>query len=136
MPRAPVSSTASASAALNRAAAAVAAPAIMLAFMLVCPADAAADRYARSNSPYWKVGRLDPALTLACRKLQFNQRNAYSPYIGFTGERGRGSTGMGKKGWNLDDPLGLAREGFTYHFFNDGLSDCTVFIAGQAADPP
>jgi hypothetical protein len=41
---------------------------------------------------------------------------------------------MGKKGWNLDDPLGLARDGFTYHFFNDGLSDCTVFVAGQG--PP
>jgi hypothetical protein len=114
----------------------VAAATLMLAFMLACPSDAAADRYARSNSPYWKVGRLDLALTQACRKLQFNQRNAFSPYIGFTGERGRGSTGMGKKGWNLDDPLGLAREGFTYHFFNDGLSDCTVFVARQTASPP
>ncbi len=94
--------------------------------------DAAADRYARSNSPYWKVGRLDPGLTQACRKLQFNQRNALSPYIGFAGERGRGSTGIAKKDWNLNDPLGLARPGFTYHFFNDGLSDCTVFVAGKA----
>jgi hypothetical protein len=131
----PVVSVAPAFVAVKRAAAGVAALVIMLTFMLACPGDAAADRYARSNSPYWKVGRLDPALTQACRKLQFNQRNVFSPYIGFTGERGRGSTGMGKKGWNLDDPFGLAREGFTYHFFNDGLSDCTVFVAGPAAGP-
>ncbi len=109
--------------------------AAIAAMVLMCSGDAAADSYARSNSPYWKVGRLDPALTRACRKLQFNQRNAFGTSIGFSGERGRGSTGAAQKDWNLDDPLGLARDGLTYHFFNDGLSDCTVFVAGKAAGP-
>lgn len=103
--------------------------------MVLISGDAAAEAYARSKSPYWKVGRLDPALTRACRKLQFNQRNAFGSSIGFSGDRGRGSTGAARKDWNLDDPLGLARDGLTYHFFNDGLSDCTVFVAGKAAGP-
>ena len=106
--------------------------AAIAAMALACSGDAAADPSARSISPYWKVGRLDPALSQACRKQQFNQRNAFSTLIGFAGERGRGSTGAAQKNWNLDDPLGLARDGFTYHFFNDGLSDCTVFVAGKA----
>ena len=109
--------------------------AVTAAMVLAHYPTAVADPYARSNSPYWKVGRLDPALTQACRKLQFNQRNAFSTTIGFAGKRGRGSTGAAQKDRNLDDPLGLARDGFTYHFFNDGLSDCTVFVAGKAAGP-
>jgi hypothetical protein len=103
--------------------------------MLASSGDAAADANGRSSSPYWKVGRLDPLLTQACRKQQFNQRHAFSASIGFAGTRGRGSTGAAQKDWNLDDPSGLARAGFTYHFFNDGLSDCTVFVAGKAAGP-
>lgn len=106
-----------------------------IAAIVLISGDAAADAYARSKSPYWKVGRLDPALTRACRKLQFNQRNAFGSSIGFSGGRGRGSTGAAQKGWNLNDPFGLARDGLTYHFFNDGLSDCTVFVAGKAAGP-
>lgn len=101
-----------------------------MAFVLAEPSAGAADPYARSPSPYWKVGRLDPALSQACRRLQFNQLNAFNTFIGFTGERGRGTTGVAKKAWNLNDPLGLARPGMTYHFFNDGLSDCAVFVAG------
>jgi hypothetical protein len=28
--------------------------------------------------------------------------------------------------------VGGGGRGFTYHFFNEGLSDCTVFVAGKA----
>lgn len=110
--------------------------AVLAAMILAGFGAGAADPYARSQSPHWKVGRLDPALSHACRRLQFNQRNAFDTFIGFYGARGRGSTGVAQKNWNLDDPLGLARAGFTYHFFNDGLSDCTVYVAGRAEGPP
>lgn len=112
------------------------AAAALVLMILAGPGAGAADPYARSPSPYWKVGRLDPALSHACRRMQFNQLNAFHTFIGFYGERGRGSTGVARKEWNLDDPLGLAQAGFTYHFFNDGLSDCRVYVAGRAEGPP
>jgi hypothetical protein len=92
-------------------------------------ADAA--RYARSNSPLWQVGHLDADLSNACRRLQFNQIQEQRHHIGFTGENGYGTVGIAKLGWNLRDPAGLARPGLTYHFFNDGHSNCKVFVAGD-----
>ena len=92
-------------------------------------ADAA--RYARSNSPLWQVGHLDADLSNACRRLQFNQIQEQRHHIGFTGENGYGTVGIAKLGWNLRDPAGLARPSLTYHFFNDGHSNCKVFVAGD-----
>lgn len=93
----------------------------------------AADRYAVSQSPRWEVGRLDPALSQACRRLEFNQQQDHRIYIGYAGKVGTGTTGVGKKGWNLRDPHGLAEAGITYHFFDDGYSDCRVFVSGGRA---
>jgi hypothetical protein len=41
----------------------------------------------------------------------------------------RGMTGVAKYGWNLHDPRGKALPDMTYHFINDGYSDCKVFVA-------
>lgn len=91
------------------------------------------DRYALSHSPYAKVGQLDPALSRACRRLQFNERQAHRYYIGYIGPVAPGTTGIAKRGWNLIDPLRLARPAATYHFFNDGYSNCKVFVASEPA---
>lgn len=90
---------------------------------------AEAGRYAGSKKPFWHVGNLDADLTEACRRSQFNQIHDQRHHIGFTGEEGQGTVGFAKLGWNLRDPSGLARPGLTYHFFNDGQSNCKVFVA-------
>ncbi len=98
--------------------------------VIVATGDSAdAGRYARSDRPFWHVGHLDANLTTACRRSQFNQIHDQRHHIGFTGEEGQGTVGFAKLGWNLRDPSGLARPGITYHFFNDGHSNCTVYIA-------
>ena len=50
--------------------------------------------------------------------------------IGFNGPVGQGTTGVAQKGWNLRDPGNLGLPGFTFHFFNDGYSNCRVYVAG------
>lgn len=110
-------------------AAARAAVAAVVAAITVAGNSADAGRYARSERPFWHVGHLDANLTDACRRSQFNQIHDQRHHIGFTGEQGQGTVGFAKLGWNLRDPLGLARPGVTYHFFNDGHSNCKVFVA-------
>ncbi|TVR81601.1 MAG: hypothetical protein EA405_08250 [Rhodospirillales bacterium] len=111
----------------------IAAVTLAVALSLACnvvPEVMAADRYARSASPAWKVGRLDPALSQACRRLDFNQRTPLNLYLGFIGEEGRATTGIAQRGWNLRDPLGLSEPELTYHFRNDYTSRCAVYVAG------
>ena len=108
-----------------------AAAACVLAMIAVAGGGAEAGRYSRSLKPYWHVGRLDPALSQACQRSQFNQIHDQRHHIGFTGENGQGTVGFAQLGWNLRDPTGLARPGVTYHFYNDGHSNCTVFVAGD-----
>ena len=108
---------------------AMAAVAAVVTVIVVAGNSAEAGRYARSERPFWHVGHLDANLTTACRRSQFNQIHDQRHHIGFTGENGSGTVGFAKPGWNLRDPLGLARPGVTYHFFNDGHSNCTVYIA-------
>lgn len=93
------------------------------------PAEAKSRRYAVSHASYRQVGRYDARLSLACRHQRFNQARRHRLYIGYVGPKGRGTTGIAKLGWNLHDPQGLARHGVTYHFRNDGYSDCRVFTA-------
>jgi hypothetical protein len=112
-------------------AAATAAVAAVVAMIIVAGKSADAGRYARSERPFWHVGHFDADLTNACRRLQFNQIYDQRHHIGFTGENGYGTVGFAKLGWNLRDPLSLARPGVTYHFFNDGHSNCKVFVAGD-----
>jgi hypothetical protein len=86
-------------------------------------------RWATSNAPYWQVGTLDGQLSTACQRRRFNQVQYLRLIIGYYGERGKGVTGIATKEWNLYDPLERAKPGFTYHFFNDGYSDCRVYVA-------
>jgi hypothetical protein len=110
-------------------AAAKVAVAVAVVMIVVAGNSADAGRYARSERPFWQVGQLNADLTDACRRSRFNQIHDQRHHIGFTGEKGYGTVGFAKLGWNLRDPLGLARPGVTYHFFNDGHSNCKVFVA-------
>ena len=96
---------------------------------VLAPSPLLAGTYATSKSPYWKVGSYDDTLTRACRHGLFNQRKANNYNILFIGPDGQSVTGIAKKGWNLYDPKGLAPDGYTFHFFNDGYSDCRVYTA-------
>ena len=97
--------------------------------LTVTPSFAAAKRYATSVGHHAQVGRLDKKLTAACRRHAFNQDNDHRLYIGHLGDEGPGTTGIAKKGWNLRDPLKLAKPNETYHFKNDGYSTCRVYVA-------
>ena len=100
---------------------------------LALTSDASANRtkrqYATSQQAYWRVGQLDPVLSKACRKGEFGQRKLKLLTIGFIGVRGRAQTGIAKTGWNLVDPNRLAQPKTTYHFFNQGFSNCMVYKA-------
>jgi hypothetical protein len=104
--------------------------ALLLPFVGIDPA-AADRRHAVSRSPYWQVGRFDPALSEACRRFRFNQERPLRLYLGYAGEPGSGTTGVARRGWNLRDPEGMAKAGLTYHFFDDGYSDCRVYVADR-----
>lgn len=90
-------------------------------------------QYATSKQPYWKVGKLDKQLSQACQRGEFRQRKLAVYSVGFIGKQGRGLTGIANKNWNLIDRKGLAKEGFTYHFFNQGYSNCKVYVAKTPA---
>jgi len=99
-------------------------------FALAAAFPVAAGEYATSKSPYWAVGSLNPLLSDACQAREFNQIVPFKLTIGFQGPEGMAIVGVAKMGFNLYDPRRLAQPGFTYHFFNDGLSNCRVFLAG------
>jgi hypothetical protein len=99
-------------------------------FALALPAgDADAGRHARSRQPHWKVGELDRDLSNACRRGRFNQRSDHRRHIGYVGELGAGTTGIARQGWNLRDPERRSKPEDTYHFADDGLSTCRVYVA-------
>ena len=86
-------------------------------------------QYATSKQPYWNVGKLDKQLSSACQRGEFRQRKSLFLSIGYTGNKGQGITGIAKSNWNLIDKRGLAKPDMTYHFFNQGYSNCTVYAA-------
>ncbi len=92
-------------------------------------------QYGTSKQPYWQVGALDKALSHACRRGDFGQRKMRLLTIGFVGRQGRAQTGIAKNGWNLRDPKGLAQPRTTYHFFNQGYSNCKVYKATTPKAP-
>ena len=87
------------------------------------------NQYTTSMQPYWVVGNFNHILSKACRRGEFIQRRVGSYTIGYLGKRGRGITGIAIKGWNLIDTNGLSKPNFTYHFKNQGFSNCKVFVA-------
>ncbi|MBK8175000.1 MAG: hypothetical protein IPK66_06970 [Rhodospirillales bacterium] len=96
----------------------------------------AADRYATSQSPHWRVGDVNPALSAACRKHRFNQIVDQRRFIAYLGNVGDGITGIAKKGWNLRDPDRQGVDHATYHFADDGLSTCRVYVAFDKTPSP
>jgi len=86
-------------------------------------------QYATSKQPYWNVGTFDKQLSIACQRGEFRQRKYLNLSIGFDGKKGRGITGVAQKNWNLIDKKGLAKPNMTYHFFNQGYSNCKVYAA-------
>jgi hypothetical protein len=80
-----------------------------------------------SPKPYWEVGKIDPFLTAACRRGEFGQNKVKLTTIGFIGQRGRSVTGMATSNWNLVDRKRLAKPNMSYHFFNEGYSNCKVY---------
>ncbi|MHA1598153.1 MAG: hypothetical protein ACTSV1_05465 [Alphaproteobacteria bacterium] len=91
--------------------------------------DAGASQYTMSRSPIWQVGLLNKALSDACQRGTFNQLKIQNINIGYIGAEGRGVTGAAMRDWNLRDPRRLAEGNVTYHFYNDGYSNCRVYVA-------
>lgn len=94
-------------------------------------------RFGSSDASFRKVGTLSKELTRLCREGQFNQIRKDALYIGYVGPGpGRRTlTGIAQQGYNLIDPTGKAQPMTTYHFHNDGFSDCSVYVAREG-DPP
>ncbi len=85
--------------------------------------------YANSKSPIYRVGKVNPELSKLCRQGLFKQRRLLRLSIGYIGKEGKGITGVAKQGWNLYDPRKAAQPKMTYHFFNQGYSNCRVYEA-------
>jgi hypothetical protein len=90
---------------------------------------AQAAKFATSEAPFYRVGALDRKLSRACQRGEFGQIKRHAYNIAFVGPTGRALTGIATTYWNLYDPLGLAEPDMTYHFYNQGYSDCRVFKA-------
>lgn len=110
--------------------------AVMLVFALVAGTaqDAFAQsrvkgEYANTRSPVYQVGDYSRDLSLLCRRGLFKQRKLLRLSIGYIGPNGQGITGIAQRGWNLYDPTGAAENERTYHFFNQGYSNCRVYVA-------
>jgi len=102
---------------------------------LALPDPVMAAKYHKTQHPIANVGTLNPELSVACQHHTFNQLNVQNLLIGYAGKKGRGITGIATKTYNLRDPMGLARDDTTYHFFNDGYSDCQVYSARSPQTP-
>lgn len=107
-----------------------------LVLVLASPAEAFDENprlWGKSSDPYQKVGKANKELTALCRSGLFNQRKIGEYFIGFNKDlNGAASSdliGIAKKNYNLYDPQGKADAAKTYHFHNDGTSQCRVYVA-------
>lgn len=91
--------------------------------------------YANSRSPLYKVGDLNPKLSRLCRQGLFKQRKLLLLSIGYIGDKGEGITGIAKQDYNLYDPTKASEPDKTYHFFNQGYSNCRVYVAVTPPPP-
>lgn len=85
--------------------------------------------WAQTKSPIHRVGDYNAELSRLCRKGVFRQRKILRTSIGYLGDKGYGITGIAQLGFNLYDPTGAAIPDRTYHFFNQGYSNCRVYVA-------
>ncbi len=110
---------------------------LLCGIILLTPAPSHAARkkdnavYATATVPYWSVGAFSFRLSRACQKRLFGQKREYRYIIAFVGSKGRAITGIATSNWNLFDPTGLALPNQAYHFFNDGFSNCEVYVSQQ-----
>ncbi len=110
---------------------------VMIVLCLMAPAPLHAEKrldkaiYGTSSAPYWTVGKYNEKLSRACQERTFGQKRHYRYIISFVGSQGSGVIGIASKNWNLYDPAGLSRTDKTYHFYNDGFSDCAVYVSTQ-----
>jgi len=109
--------------------------AVFLTVLLALPGPVTAAKYLTTRQPIANVGTLNPELSVACQHHSFNQLKIQNLLIGYAGKKGRGITGIATKAYNLRDPKGLARDDTTYHFFNDGYSNCQVYSARSRRAP-
>ena len=72
---------------------------------------AGSGKYKNSKQPYWSIGQYNSALSDACRRHEFNQRKIQNLNIGYSGNNGRGVTGIATQEWNLYDPLKVNKYG-------------------------
>lgn len=79
------------------------------------------------NSRISQVGVLDRDLSKLCRLNLFNQKKKLTKYIFYY--KNKALTGIATKEWNLRDKRGKAQDQITYHFYNDGWSNCLVYRA-------
>ena len=84
-----------------------------------------------STAAHWIVGDFSRTLSLACQRREFSQKRQFRYIIGFIGKEGQAITGIATTTWNLHDPRRLAAKGMTYHFYNDGYSNCAVYVTPQ-----
>ena len=97
--------------------------------MMTQIASSGSAKHMNSKQAYWSVGQYNRALSDACRRHEFNQKKVQNLNIGYSGQTGKGVTGIATQEWNLHDPSGLAEGDITYHFFNDRYSNCKVYVA-------
>lgn len=119
---------------MQKALSSAAKAALVGAFVLALPASADAGskvrgEYAQSKAPLFRVGQLNKELSALCRRGLFKQRGDLRLSIGYLRPKGYGITGIANKGWNLHDPTGVAEPDKSYHFHNQGYSDCRVYVA-------
>jgi hypothetical protein len=88
-------------------------------------------QYATSEQPYWRVGQLNRQLSVACQRGEFLQKDVLRVTIGYVGNSGRAVTGVATSTWNLYDPKRMSEPRKTCHFYNQGYSDCKVYVADQ-----
>ena len=108
-------------------------PALFLAVSAEAARKRVRGQWAYTDQPYWRVGALNKELSNACQRGEFGQRKQYLLTIGYVGQKGGGITGIANTNWNLHDPKGMAQPRKTYHFFNQGYSNCKVYAAQQPA---
>ena len=113
---------------LGRCAALVACLVASLAPLPALAVDINPRQYAYSNDPFYKIGNINAELSKLCRLGSFNQHRIGEYFTAFGGDS-RNIVGIAKKNYNLFDPTAKADPSKTYHFFNDGTSQCRVYVA-------
>lgn len=86
-------------------------------------------QWGETNNPFTDVGNRSQELTQLCRLGYFNQRRIAETFIRYKGAERGGLLGIAKQAYNLYDPLKKSEPDKTYHFHNDGTSQCKVFVA-------